>query len=146
MMSNLLELDVIDLLSERHLMLRQEIENEWNSGSDLRISNSEWFILARVFKKSPTIASISKSVDITRQATHKLVKSLEAKGLVEIHQAEGSRKAKTVRLTELGVTSYEHYLSIKENLTNRIAASIGAEKLQLLKHVLEEDWGVGGNE
>ena len=123
-------------------MLRQEIEGVWNASSDLRVSNSEWFILARVYKKNPTIASISKSVDITRQATHKLVKSLEAKGLVEVHHAEGNKKEKTVWLTDLGVQSYEHYLSIKETVMNQIASSIGTGRLSLLKDILKDDWGI----
>lgn len=123
-------------------MLRGKIEEYWNENSELRVSNSEWFILARVYKKSPTIASISKSVDITRQATHKLVKGLEAKGLVEIHQAERSKKEKTVRLTEYGIENYEHYLSIKESLKNKIATTIGEEKFKFLKDILAAEWNI----
>lgn len=123
-------------------MLRGKIEEYWNENSELRVSNSEWFILARVYKKSPTIASISKSVDITRQATHKLVKGLEAKGLVEIHQAERSKKEKTVRLTEYGIENYEHYLSIKESLKNKISTTIGEEKFKFLKDILAAEWNI----
>ncbi|MFC4409636.1 MarR family winged helix-turn-helix transcriptional regulator [Chungangia koreensis] len=142
MMSDLFHLDVIDLISERHLMLRGKIEEYWNDNSELRVSNSEWFILAKVYKKSPTIASISKSVDITRQATHKLVKGLESKGLVEVQQAEGNKKEKTLSLTELGIENYERYLSIKENLMNQIIATIGEEKFTILKDILASDWKI----
>jgi len=142
MMSNLDHLDVIDLISERHLQLRGIIEEMWNESSDLRVSNSEWFILARIYKKNPTIASISKSVDITRQATHKLVKSLEAKGLLVVQGAESNKKEKTVQLTALGNTSYEEYLSIKDRVIEKIRRSIGNEKGSLLRELLEADWGI----
>jgi hypothetical protein len=72
-------LDLIDLISERHLLLRSIIENLWNNSSDIYISNSEWFIMTRTYKKQPTISYVSKHVDISRQGTHKLIKSLEAR-------------------------------------------------------------------
>ena len=73
-------MDLIDMVSERHLQLRKITEKRWNDSSDIYLSNSEWFIMARIYKKQPTIAYVSKNVDISRQATHKFIKSLEAKG------------------------------------------------------------------
>ena len=70
-------LDLIDLISERHIQLRSITEKLWNDNSDIPISNSEWFILARIYKKQPTISYVSKHVDISRQATHKFIKNLE---------------------------------------------------------------------
>ncbi len=48
-------LDLVDLLSERHLLLRSITEKLWNDSSDITLSNSEWFIIARIYKKQPTI-------------------------------------------------------------------------------------------
>ena len=73
------DLDLIDLSSERHLQLRSITEKLWNDTSDIYISNSEWFIIARVYKKQPTISYVSKCVNISRQATHKLIKKLKQK-------------------------------------------------------------------
>ena len=50
--------------------------------------------MARTYKKQPTIAYISKHVDISRQATHKFIKNLEAKGLVEVQNVENNRRKK----------------------------------------------------
>ena len=36
-------LDLIDLISERYLMLRSIVEELWNNNGEIRISNSEWF-------------------------------------------------------------------------------------------------------
>ncbi|RDW16101.1 MarR family transcriptional regulator [Oceanobacillus arenosus] len=135
-------LDLIDVLSERHLQLRRITEKRWNDSMDIYLSNSEWFIIARVYKKQPTIAYVSKHVDISRQATHKSIKSLEAKGLVEIHNVENNKKDKWIQLTALGEECYERNEALKANIEQKIADKIGLEQLDLLKDILKSDWGL----
>jgi len=135
-------LDLIDIVSERHLQLRKITEKRWNDSSDIYLSNSEWFIIARIYKKHSTIAYVSKNVDISRQATHKFIKSLEAKELVEINNMENNKKNKRIRLTKLGEECYEKNESLKANLEKEIADKMGPEQLKLLKDFLELDWGI----
>ncbi|MHC0038519.1 MarR family winged helix-turn-helix transcriptional regulator [Pseudoneobacillus sp. C159] len=135
-------LDLLDLLSERHFQLRNRIEKRWNETHDLYISNSEWFIMARIYQKQPTIAYVSKNVNISRQATHKFIKSLESKGLVEIRDAEGNKKEKSVRLSKFGEACYEENQALKAKLEEKIAKQIGSEKVLLLKEILKIDWGL----
>lgn len=134
--------DLIDIVSERHLQLRKITEKRWNDSSDIYLSNSEWFIIARIYKKHSTIAYVSKNVDISRQATHKFIKSLEAKELVEINNMENNKKNKRIRLTKLGEECYEKNESLKANLEKEIADKMGPEQLKLLKDFLELDWGI----
>lgn len=138
-------LDLIDSLSERHHQIRKVIEDLWNNNSDIPLSNSEWFIMARIYKKQPTIAHVSKSVDITRQATHKLIKKLEAKGLVEINNVENNKKVKSIRLTTLGEECYEKNEQLKKTIQEKISYHIGTEKLNMLKELLQMDWGLYRN-
>jgi DNA-binding MarR family transcriptional regulator len=133
-------LDLVDLLGERHFQLRSLTERLWNDSNDIYISNSEWFIMARIYKKQPTIAYVSKHVDISRQATHKFVKSLESKGLVEIKNAENNRKEKCLYLTKLGEQCYEKNEDLKANLEKKLADKIGTENISLLKDILKIDW------
>ena len=135
-------MDIIDMVSERHLQLRKLTEKRWNDSSDIYLSNSEWFIMARIYKKQPTIAYVSKNVDISRQATHKFIKSLEAKGIVEISSVEYNKKDKCIRLTKLGEECYERSQSLKVNLEKEIADKIGSEQFTLLKDLLKLDWGL----
>ncbi len=135
-------LDLVDLLSERHILLRKIIEDTWNSNHELYISNSEWFIMTKAYKKQPTIASISKNVNITRQATHKFVKSLEQKGLVEVGPVENNKKDKCLRLTDFGEKCHEENEAIRTKLVNQIANTIGTEKLKVLEEILKLDWGI----
>lgn len=135
-------MDLIDSLSERHLQLRKLTEKHWNDSSDIYMSNSEWFILARMYKKQPTIAYVTKHVDISRQATHKFIRNLEAKGLVEINNVENNKKDKCIRLTKLGEECYEKNEALKANVEKEIADKIGPEQLKLLKDFLKLDWGL----
>lgn len=140
--SNLLNMDFIDLLSERHIQLRSIIEKLWNDTSDVYISNSEWFIMARIYKKQPTISYVTKHVDISRQATHKFIKNLESKGLVEISSLENNKKDKCIRLTKLGEECYERNQYIKDKLEKKIIDHIGYDQFQALNDILRLDWNL----
>lgn len=136
------KLDIVDLISERHGQLRNISEQLWNDNSSIYISNSEWYIMSRVYKKQPTISYVTKHVDISRQATHKFIKSLEAKGLVEVNNVENNKKEKCIKLTSLGEECYEKNEALKANLEKRIAEQIGEEQLAFLKQVLKSNWGL----
>ncbi len=135
-------LDLMDLLSERHLQLRGISEKLWNEKNDISISNSEWFIMARIYKKKPTIAHVAKHVDISRQAVHKVIKNLEAKGLVKISSLENNKKDKCIELTPLGEECYEKNAALKNSIEDTVKERLGAEKMAFLKEILKADWGL----
>lgn len=140
--TELQNLDLIDAISERHIQLRSITEKSWNDVSNIYISNSEWFIMARIYQKKPTISYVSKHVDISRQATHKFIKKLEAKGLVKISSLENNKKDKCIQLTKLGEECYEQNESLKANIEKKIASKISPEKVELLREILKSDWGL----
>lgn len=138
-------LDLIDLISERHLLLRKIAEDIWNDSSDFYISNSEWFIMARIYNhpdQQPLISYISRHVDISRQATHKFLRNLEEKGLIRIEDAMHNNRDKCTSLTPLGKECYIRNLQLKAELEMRIAGRIGTEKMAALKEILKSDWGL----
>ena len=135
------ECDFIDLISERHLMLRRICDTLWNKTDDFSISNSEWYIMSRIYQKQPTISYVSKHVDISRQATHKIIKKLESKGIVEVTSSK-NRREKCIQLTKLGEECYEKYMSLKTSLEKKIEEKIGSEQFALLKQMLQADWGL----
>ncbi|WP_100009806.1 MarR family winged helix-turn-helix transcriptional regulator [Lentibacillus sediminis] len=142
MEAKLKNLDLIDTLSERHLELRKKAEGLWNDSSNIYLSNSEWFIMARIYKKQPTIAYVTRNVDISRQATHKFIKNLKAKGLVEISDVKHNKRDKSIRLTDLGEECYEKNEALKADLEKKIADTIGDEKVEVLNKILKMDWGL----
>lgn len=140
--SELQNLDLIDLLSERHVQLRSITEKLWNDISNISISNSEWFIMARIYKNKPTISYVTKHVDISRQAVHKFIKKLESKGLVKIYSLENDKKNKCIVLTQLGEECYEKNTALKESIEKKITENLGSEKVAVLKDILGTDWGL----
>ena len=133
-------LEVIGLLSERHAVLHRLVEEKWNEHNDLYISNSEWYILKRIYKKQPTISEVTKSVDISRQATHKFIKRLQEKGLVEVRNVEHSKKHKAIRMTAFGEECYEKNELIKAEIEGQLIYTIGEEQVTTLKNILKLDW------
>lgn len=131
---------LLDLLSERHDQIRRISEQAWNAQHDIYISNSEWYILARVYRNKPTIAEITRNVHISRQATHKLIKNLKSKELVTVTDHPTSRKDKCIELTDLGVRCYEQNEALKADLEQKIADSLGEDAFQQLKILLTADW------
>ena len=140
--SEIHEMDLIDMLSERHHMLRRITESSLNDNSDIYISSSEWYILARIYNKQPSISSITKSVNISRQAIHKFIKKLADKELVEVHNAAHNKKEKCVQLTALGNACYEKNEALKAQLENKLAEKIGEEQFNTLKEILQLDWNI----
>ena len=143
MESNQGNLDIFDLLSERHSRVHKTIENRWNEQSDIQLSNSEWLILDRLYQqREQTIADVCRNVDITRQATHKLIKKLEDRDLVVTSQMKNNKRSKLVSLTNLGVDSYENKKALKIKLEKQIKDEIGEMELTQLKVFLASDWGL----
>jgi DNA-binding MarR family transcriptional regulator len=140
--SELQHLDLIDLLSERHSLVRKISEKAWNDQSEIYISNSEWYIMARIYKKQPSISYVTKNVEISRQAIHKFIQKLSEKGLVEIKNVENNKKEKCIQLTALGEECYEKNAALKAQLENKIAEKIGMEQVTMLKDLLKLDWEI----
>lgn len=98
--------------------------------------------MARIYKKRPTIAYVTRNVEISRQAVHKFIKNLSAKKLVEVNDVENNKKEKCIQLTELGETCYEQYATLKVQIEDKIAAKIGIDQVKMLKNLLKSDWGM----
>jgi DNA-binding MarR family transcriptional regulator len=98
--------------------------------------------MARVYKRQPSVAYVTKNVDISRQALHKFIKKLTEKGLVETKNVENNKKEKSIHLTALGEECYEKNEVLKTQLENEIAEKIGIEKVNILKDILKVDWRI----
>lgn len=134
--------DVIDLLSERHELLRRLAEEKWNKHHTIYISNSEWCILGIVYNKQLMISDVAKGVEFTRQATHKFIKSLEAKGLVKVTDVEHSKKHKAIRMTEFGQECFEKNECYKAEIEQQLVNTIGQDQVNNLKNILKLNWNM----
>lgn len=135
-------LGLVNLILEKHDFVRHMMGSLWEEQSDIKISHTEWYIMHKIYGLKTTISDVSKNVTITRQATHKNIKSLQAKGLVEISNSEFSKRDKCIALTKLGVQCCDKHTEIKYNLENKIAQMIGEDQLNVLKSILKTEWTI----
>ncbi|MBO3078360.1 MarR family transcriptional regulator [Mammaliicoccus vitulinus] len=140
--SELQDLDLFDLLSERHGIVRTKIEDMWNNTHDIYISSSEWYIMAKIFKHNRNMAYITKSVNISRQAVHKFVKQLNKKGLVDIQDVEGNKKEKSIQLTELGEACFLESKKHKQMIEQQLIETIGSDNVDKMREILKMDWDI----
>lgn len=140
MSEHLNSLGLVNLIIEKYEYVRHMIESLWEEQSDIKISQTEWYIMHTIYGHKPTISDVSKNVTITRQATHKNIKSLQAKGLVEISNSEYSKRDKCISLTQLGVQCCDKHTELKVNLETKVAQIIGEDQLIILKDILRANW------
>jgi DNA-binding MarR family transcriptional regulator len=137
-------LDLFDLISERHIQLCKIAEQAWNNSSEIPISNSEWSVISKIYNKLPTVSHIAKHGNISRQAVHKIIKSLKEKSLVEVNKSINNKKEKCLQLTALGERCYIKNISLKAAMEEKIEDKIGKTQFEMLKKILKSDWGLDG--
>ncbi|WP_019912586.1 MarR family winged helix-turn-helix transcriptional regulator [Paenibacillus sp. HW567] len=137
MKNYILDLNLIDLVSEKHKALREEV-NRRNSHP---LNQTETHILAKLELHSMlSISEISRLINISRQGAQKCINGLLAEDYVESVQVEGNTRDKNITLTGKGAEACRSMLQIKLDMEQQIANRLGPEQVELLKTLLTEDW------
>lgn len=142
MEEHLLENDLMSLISEKQREIRRKCQEEWNEQYDVSVPDSEWTVLGNAARESMTVSEMAKRLSISRQASHKIVRSLEKKGFVIMIDGEHYKNRKYIFLTKEGLYYNGLYRNMKENLVQEIEDNIGMEKSIMLREVLSKDWGL----
>lgn len=87
------------------------------------------------------VSDLARALDISRQATHKLLDSLAADGLIDRRADEHDHRAHVVRLTSRGVEVARRASAILRDLEDELAARIGARHVAALREALAQDRG-----
>lgn len=133
--------DLINLISDRHNELRQKVEYlTAQQLPQIHFSSSEWYLITIIQYGSPSLAELTRIINLTRQAIHKAVKQLQQKAVVQIEAVPNNQKEKRVTLTPLGITCYEQYIANKVRLITHIGKVIGTSELAQLQDLLQQDW------
>lgn len=130
-------LNLIDLVSEKHKELRRATRTIWNDDS---FCDNKLHLISMLYVKKMTISESARQMDISRQAVHKFSKSLSEENLIKIEDNEENQKEKLMSLTEKGNNLYHELLDIKLKLENEIQKKIGQENLIFLKEILQNKW------
>ncbi|WP_042201362.1 MarR family winged helix-turn-helix transcriptional regulator [Paenibacillus camerounensis] len=130
-------LNLIDLVSEKHKVLREKVSSD--SGDPL--NHTETHILAKLeLHGRLSISDISRRISISRQGAQKVINALLERGYVETVQVEGNSRDKYIALTAEGLDVCRRMTEIKQKIEQEISAKIGEEQVKLLKQLLAEDW------
>lgn len=137
MEENLKTLNIIDLISEKHIVLRREVEDRWASSNEEEITHTEAFLLAKISMGKVSLAEAARQANISRQAMFKCAKKLEANGYLTFNVDEGNKYA---ALTAKGQAYCKKNQQLKMTIENEIADLLGGEQVALLKELLIKNW------
>lgn len=131
-------LNIIDLISEKHIVLRREVEDRWAESEEEYISHTEALLLAKINMGKISIAEIARQANVTRQAMFKCAKKLEDRGyLAFVTNEQGS---KYTELTLKGRDYCKRSEKLKESLEEKIAEVIGKDQVEMVKELLNKNW------
>lgn len=136
----LANLNLIDLISEKHAKLRKMVRDEWEKQGEEYVTDTESYMLALLERECMTVSQLARKIDITRQGAHKCAKGLIERGYINVAIEDGNSRDKVLMLTEKGHQFCKQTLLIKEQLENKIKEAIGIKKFEILKEVMGEKW------
>lgn len=132
------ELNIIDLISEKHIILRRKVEEQWAELEEEDISHTEALLLAKISIGKISIAEVARQANISRQAMFKCAKKLELRGYLKFVTSENN--GKYTKLTDKGNDYCKKSRELKEQLEKKISDTLGKEKLEALKELLNKNW------
>ena len=132
-----MEKNLIDLISDTHLVLRKKLETRWTSEKGAGITRAEGHLMNRLFHQELSISAAARLMDISRQAVHKCSTELIEKGFL-VQKEGNSKREKILILTGKGKAFCRDNMAMKIQLEKDVAVWIGAEKVRLLKELLQK--------
>ncbi|MGL5313696.1 MAG: MarR family transcriptional regulator [Peptostreptococcaceae bacterium] len=134
------DLNLIDLISEKHARLRKMVRDTWKEQGEDEVTDTETYMLAIIEREKTTVANAARIIGISRQGAHKCVKSLIDRGYVLIENNDTKSRDKALVLTEKGSRFCKESLMIKLKLEESIKESLGEDSFEILKKCLNEKW------
>lgn len=134
------DLDLIDLVSEKHKKLRKEVMKLWEKEHNLYISDSEAHMLGTINIKEMTVAEIARKMNISRQGAHKCAKKLIDNEYITMEPVEGNNRDKLLVLTKKGKEYCDEMLIFKQKVEEEVIRNLGYDSVKFLKDLLRRDW------
>jgi len=137
------DLNLVDLVSEKHKKLRKEVMKLWLKQNDEYISDSESHMIhmiGNVNIKEITVAQIARKMNISRQGAHKCAKKLIDSEYIIMKAIEGNNRDKLLTLSKKGEEYCKEMLILKQQVEEEIINNIGYENVEFLKNILRKSW------
>lgn len=131
-------LNIIDLISEKHIALRREVEERWSKSREEEITHTEAMLLAKINMGKISLAEVARQANVSRQAMHKCARKLEGKGYLKFIASESNQTYTS--LTEKGILYCKKSNELKEKIEQEVAENLGKENMELIKEILKNKW------
>ncbi|MDQ0196618.1 MarR family winged helix-turn-helix transcriptional regulator [Paenibacillus wynnii] len=131
------DLNLIDLLSEKHLALRKKVID--SISEDLNKTETHILAILEVHQKL-SISEISRIINLSRQGTHKSIHGLLGRGYVKSVDVENNHRDRHISLTTKGLESNTNMMIIKKQLEQEIIHKLGETNVEMIKALLKEEW------
>ena len=137
------DLNLVDLVSEKHKKLRKEVMKLWVIQHDEYISDSESHMIHMIGNmniKEMTVAQIARKMNISRQGAHKCAKKLIDSEYIIMKAIQGNNRDKLLTLSKKGEEYCKEMLILKQQVEEEIINNIGYENVEFLKNILRKSW------
>lgn len=133
-------LNLIDLISEKHALLRKKVILAWEATGEEAISDTESYFLAIVEREQVSIAQIARIIGISRQGAHKCAKGLIERGYVLLDEDSPHVRNTPLLLTAKGQHFCAETLKIKLAMQAEIEHLLGPTVYASLYESLNLEW------
>lgn len=105
------------------------------------LSDAHLSLLANLQCGSTYASAVAAQMGISRQAIYRTTKELQSAGILILEEDGERRNQKIITMTERGMALATDARAILELVEMELAARIGPENAQVLRHSLEAPWG-----
>ncbi len=130
----------IDLISEKHKILRKQLTEKREQTGKESLSDNEGHMIAMIEIKKMTIAECGRIMNVSRQAAHKSAKKLSEMGYIELISSDENKKDKLIILTAKGVEYCNDLSELKEEMEKEIIKILGEDVVKLIREVFIKEW------
>ena len=133
-------MNLLELLYKQYKQLRDYIVVQWDEQNSIPLSNSEWNCLHAIVEGAKSVPSIMQRNEITKQAAHKVIKSLEEKEMVYTSLVKAPKLQRQIELTDFGRLIYAKSLEVHLQTEKKLRIVLGDEEYEQLIRTLNKKW------
>ncbi len=105
---------------------------------ELGLTSARWQVMGALEGEALTVAQIARNMGLKRQSVQRLVDILADENIVAFEPNPRHRRAKLVRLTEIGLHKYQQISQIQVHWINDLSNDLDTETLTRAVELLRE--------
>lgn len=86
-------------------------------------------------------SELARRIGVSRQAVYKMLKNLEAKGIVALETDSERRNSKVIVITPEGERMIRDAMALLRGIEQKLRGNLTPKAVDQLRAILEQDWG-----